>query len=146
MKLKFRGYVTESKSKPLTLKPVIKKRYLGFAEYFFIVTLLIVLFSSALYYLTGMGNPPKVQLQLKAQRGEIILKVIKGHIPSKEWEYLVFNERSNPPVSWTPAPEDIETGKEIKLKSNLPRATYRVQIRHKPTGKFVMDGKVTVGS
>jgi len=46
---------------------------------------------------------------------------------------------------WTSAPADMELGENVVLESDLPPATYRVQMRHKPTLKFIFETKVRVG-
>jgi hypothetical protein len=105
---------------------------------------IFVISSVIIYYTTGMGAIPPVEVDVKVYDNSIILNVRNGRVPAKDWEYLVFDERVNPPIIWTPAPEDIEPGKNILLASELPPATYRVQIRHKPTYKFIFETKVTV--
>ncbi|MEA1904630.1 MAG: hypothetical protein U9M97_01965 [Candidatus Hadarchaeota archaeon] len=73
------------------------------------------------------------------------MNVLDGIIPAEDWEYLVFDERVNPPITWNPAPADMEPGENILLGSDLHPATYRVQMRYKPTLKFIFETKVTVG-
>lgn len=126
------------------IKPVRKKRRFGLAEWFLIVAIGVVVSSAAIYYITGMGRPPSVDITPVVQDNAILLVVNDGRIPASDWEYLVFDDRTNPPVAWVPAPADMEPGAEIVLKSNLTSSTYRVQIRHIPTTKFILDDKVTI--
>ncbi len=101
--------------------------------------------SALIYYVTGIGNPPSVTMTPFPQGDVIVLRVSEGSISAADWEYLVFDDRINPPVDWTSAPSDIERGREIVLGEGLAPATYRVQIRHIPTARFLMDTKVIVG-
>lgn len=103
-----------------------------------------VIASVIVYYATGMGEVPPVELSVVAHDNTITLTILDGMIPAEDWEYLVFDERVNPPIVWDPAPADMEPGEDIVLKSDARPATYRVQIRHKPTLKFIFETKVTV--
>ncbi len=123
---------------------ILEDEGIGLAEKVLLGMITVLLLSVAFYYISGMGNPPEVQLQVEARDGSIYLKVISGEIPKSDWEYLIFDERVNPPVIWTPAPEDIKPGAEIQLKTGLQPATYRVQIRYKPTASFLVDSKIDV--
>ena len=101
--------------------------------------------SVIVYYTTGMGEVPPVELIATVHDNSILLNIVDGRIPAEDWEYLVFDERVNPPMTWDPAPANMEPGESILLGSNLRPATYRVRIRHKPTIKFIFETKVTVG-
>lgn len=126
------------------VKPVRKKRRFGIAEWFLILAIGVVVSSVAIYHITGVGRPPSVDITPVVRDNFILLVVTDGRIPASDWEYLVFDERLNPPVVWVPAPADMEPGAEIVLKSNLIPSTYRVQIRHIPTAKFILNDKVTI--
>lgn len=103
-----------------------------------------VLIVGIIYFATGMGNPPLVEMDVTARDNAIILMVHNGRVPAGDWEYLVFDERVNPPMIWTPSPADMEPGETIVLASGLSPATYRVQIRHTPTTKFIFETKITI--
>ena len=118
---------------------------MGFAGISLTMMSAFVIGSVIVYYATGMGEVPPVEMSVTAHDNSILLNVHSGRIPAGDWEYLVFDERVNPPIIWTSAPADIEPGKNIVLESDLRSATYRVQIRHKPTLKFIFETKVTIG-
>lgn len=103
-----------------------------------------VIASTIVYYATGRGKTPPVEASVTVYDNSILLNVLDGRIPAKDWEYLVFDERVNPPTIWTPAPADMEPGGNIVLASGLGPATYRVQIRHTPTTKFIFETKITI--
>ncbi|MEM2896113.1 MAG: hypothetical protein QXG01_00825 [Candidatus Bathyarchaeia archaeon] len=119
-------------------------RWMGIAGISLAIMILFVLGSVVVYYTMGMGEVPRIEVDVEVYDNSIILNVRSGRMQAKDWEYLVFDERVNPPIAWSPAPADMEPGKSILLGSNLPPATYRVQIRHKPTYKFIFETKVTV--
>ena len=121
-----------------------RRRRIGLAEGFLIAVVTFVVGSALVYYVTGIGNPPSVGMTPLARGDAIVLEVAEGSVPANDWQYLVFDDRINPPVDWTSAPADINPGAEIVLAEGLAPATYRVQIRHIPTAKFLMDTKVTV--
>jgi hypothetical protein len=116
----------------------------GVAEYILSAMLAFVVITSIAYYATGVGGPPPLEVSLYSRDGSVFLKVISGEIPKGDWEYLLFDERVNPPIIWTPGPADIKEGEEILLGSGLKPATYRVQIKHAPTLRMILDEKVTV--
>jgi hypothetical protein len=121
------------------------RRWMGFAGISLIIMSVFVIGSAIGYYATGMGEVPPVEVSATAHDNSILLNVHDGRIPAEDWEYLVFDERVNPPIMWGPAPANMEPGENILLASDLRPATYRVQIRHKPTRKFIFETKVTVG-
>lgn len=121
-----------------------RHRRIGLAEGFLIVAITFVVGSALIYYATGIGNPPSTKMMPLTRGDVIVLKVTEGSIPGRDWQYLVFDDRINPPVDWTSAPADIKPEAEIVLAEDLPPATYRVQIRHIPTARFLMDTKVTI--
>lgn len=121
-----------------------RRRRIGLAEGFLIAMVTFVVGSALVYYVTGIGNPPSVRMMPLARRDTIVLEVAEGSVPAGDWQYLVFDDRINPPVDWTSAPADINPGTEVLLAEGLAPATYRVQIRHIPTARFLMDTKVTV--
>lgn len=120
-------------------------RWMGIAGVSLAMMSTFVIASVIVYHATGMGEVPPVELSVVAHDNVIMLTVLDGKIPAGDWEYLVFDERVNPPIMWDPAPADMEPGGDIVLKSDARPATYRVQIRHKPTLKFIFETKVTVG-
>ena len=119
-------------------------RWMGIAGVSLAIMSTFVVASILVYYATGMGEVPPVDLSLGVQGNAIVLTVLDGEISAEDWEYLVFDERVNPPVTWDPGPADMEPGKDIVLRSGAHPATYRVQIRHVPTQKFIFNDKVTV--
>lgn len=121
------------------------RRWMGIAGISLSIMSTFVIASVIVYYATGMGEVPPVELSVAAHDNTITLTILDGMIPAEDWEYLVFDERVNPPIMWDPAPTDMEPGEDIVLKSDARPATYRVQIRHKPTLKFIFETKVTVG-
>jgi len=120
-------------------------RWMGIAGISLTIMSVFVLASVVFYYATGMGEVPPVEVSVTAYDNSILLNVLNGRIPAEDWEYLVFDERVNPPTTWISAPADMEPGENIVLESDLRPATYRVQIRHKPTLKFIFETKVRVG-
>lgn len=118
---------------------------IGLAGGFLMAAVAFVVGSALVYYVTGIGNPPPVTMTPFPQGDVVVLKVSEGSISAADWEYLVFDDRINPPVDWTLAPSNIEPGREIVLAEGLAPATYRVQIRHIPTARFLTDTKVTIG-
>lgn len=132
------------KNKGHVTKALRKRRRIGLAEGFLIAAAAFVVGSALVYYATGIGNPPSVRMSPLARGDVIVLDVAEGSISASDWEYLVFDDLVNPPVDWNPAPAGIKPGLDIVLAEGLAPATYRVQIRHIPTARFLMDTKVTV--
>lgn len=120
------------------------RQWMGIAGFSIVIMIAFVLAIGIIYFATGMGSPPHAEIEATAHDNAIILIVRDGQIPAKDWEYLVFDESVNPPTIWTPAPVDIKPGENIVLASGLSPATYRVQIRHKPTTKFIFEAKITI--
>ncbi|TEU14895.1 MAG: hypothetical protein E3I12_01120 [Hadesarchaea archaeon] len=133
-------------SKVKEIKKILQyiRRQMGIAGISLSIMSTFVIGSVIVYYATGMGEVPPVELSVAAHDNAITLTVLDGEIPAEDWEYLVFDERVNPPIMWDPAPADMEPGEVIVLKSDARPATYRVQIRHKPTLKFIFETKITV--
>lgn len=129
------------------IRETIRRLYhwLGVAGVSLAMMGIFVIGSAIFYYASGIGEPPSVKLGLSVYENSIILTVHNGMVSAEDWEYLVFDERVNPPITWNPAPTAMRPGQNILLSSNLSPATYRVQIRHKPTLKFIFENKVTVG-
>ncbi len=121
------------------------RQWLGVAGILLVIMSIFVIGSAVVYYVSGMGEAPPIEVSVTAHDNSILLNVIDGVIPAEDWEYLVFDERVNPPTTWNPASADMEPGENILLSSDLHPATYRVQIRYKPTLKFIFETKVTVG-
>jgi hypothetical protein len=121
------------------------RREMGVAGSVLIVMIAFVTIPVIVYHAAGIGEVPPVNLEVVARDNAIVLVVLNGRIPAEDWEYLVFDERVNPPTTWVSAPTDMEPGENILLGSDLLPATYRVQVRHKPTLKFIFETKVTVG-
>lgn len=126
------------------MRPAKEKTAKNIAEYVLSAMVAFVVITWIAYYVTGAGAPPSLEVSLVSRDRSVFLQVVKGDIPKGDWEYLLFDERVNPPIIWTPGPADIEEGVEILLGSGLRPATYRVQIRHAPTLRMILDGKVTV--
>lgn len=118
--------------------------FLGLSEVLWLSVIMIVVASAIAYHFLGMGAPPSVELRLVARGDTVVLRVIEGEIPAGDWEYILFDEGVNPPFVWTPGPRDMTSGADIVLRSNLPPATYRVQIRHIATEELLLDDRVTV--
>jgi hypothetical protein len=118
---------------------------MGIAGYSLTIICAFVLIVTIIYFATGIGKTPHVEMDVTVHENTIILTIHKGNILAKNWEYLVFDERFNPPVVWSPGITDIESGKNATLKTNLNPVTYHVQIKHIASAEFILDTKVVVG-
>lgn len=108
-------------------------------------TLIIILGISILYFqLSGVGNPPKVKIITSVKDSNIIIKVVEGNVPRYDWQYIVYNVDTNPPIIWIQSKSPLSNGREIILASGLPSGTYKIIIMHKPTQKIIYEEKVTI--
>ncbi len=117
---------------------------LGFSEIFYLIMILILIVSTLTFLVTGMGQPPAVEIEVYCVNNEVRIKVVSGNIPANDWQYIIFDEKQNPPIVWNKAPDDLRPGADIVIAKNLPPATYRILIMHKPTHRIIYEGKVTV--
>jgi len=122
----------------------IRNFKLGFAEVFLAFLIAFVFLSTLFYFLTGMGNPPQVKLATSVKGRSIVLNVLEGELEPGEWEYLVFNVMTNPPVKWNLGTARLRPGENVLIAVNLSPGTYKVQIRHKLTGRIMLDERVTI--
>lgn len=116
---------------------------LGFSELLY-TSMILILLITTIFLITGMGLPPSVDLEIYCENNEIKIKVINGDIPASDWQYIIFDEKQNPPITWNKAPGDLKTGSTLVIARGLPPGTYRVLIMHKPTQKIIFEGKVSI--
>ncbi|HID90552.1 TPA: hypothetical protein EYP44_01165 [Candidatus Bathyarchaeota archaeon] len=121
-----------------------RRRRFGIAEYSLALLFALVGIPVLIYYVTGMGIPPTVRMTAEAKGDSVVLVVEEGKVAANDWEYILFDERLNPPVEWIQGPGDIEAGAEIILGSGLKPSKYRLKIRHVPTARLILDTKVDV--
>lgn len=120
------------------------RRTIGVAGSVLIILVLTVAAAAAYYNISGMGKPPEVKFELVARGGSVFLKVLDGAVPQSDWEYQIYDRRSNPPVSWRQGIADLTPGSEIQLAFGLAPSVYRVRIRHVPTAMFLLDSDITI--
>jgi hypothetical protein len=117
---------------------------LGLAEVLYVSIILFLVLSITVFFITGMGNPPPVEIQVMEQDNNIVIKVLDGYIPKEDWQYIVFDVTTNPPSFWMQGPSDLEAGETIVLSYNLPSGEYKIQIMHKPTMKIIFEAKIFI--
>jgi|Deesub1362B_J571_1020462.scaffolds.fasta_scaffold00005_313 hypothetical protein len=117
---------------------------LGLAELLYLSIIAILTLSMAIYFITGMGSPPPVEIEAYAEDSNIVIRVLDGDIPKQDWEYIVFDVTTNPPTFWLQGPADLRKGEVMVLSYNLPPGEYKIQIMHKPTMKIIYEEKVLI--
>ena len=118
---------------------------IGFSEALYLILILTIGLSIIYFQVSGIGNPPKVKLISTVKDDDVIIKVIEGSVSKSDWQYIVYNVDTNPPIIWTQPNFPLETGREIVLASNLPPGTYKIIIMHKPSQRIIYEGKVKIG-
>ena len=118
---------------------------IGFAEVIYLFLIIVMSLSIIYFQVSGVGKPPKVKLISTVKDNSIIIKVIEGSVSKSDWQYIVYNVDTNPPVIWIQSNSPLETGREIVLASNLPPGTYKIIIMHKPSQRIIYEAKVKVG-
>ena len=118
---------------------------IGFSEALYMFLILVIGLSMIYFQVSGIGNPPKVRLISTVKDNNIIIKVIEGSVPRSDWQYIVYNVDTNPPIIWIQSNSPLETGREIVLASNLPPGTYKIIIMHKPSQRIIYEAKVKIG-
>ena len=118
---------------------------IGFSETLYLFLILIISLSIIYFQVSGIGNPPTVKLISTVNDNSVVIKVIEGSVSRSDWQYIVYNVDTNPPIIWTQPNSPLETGREIILASNLPPGTYKIIIMHKPSQRIIYEAKVKVG-
>ena len=117
---------------------------LGLAETLYLSIILILTLSVTVFFITGMGNPPSVEIKVIEEDHNIVIQVLEGDVPKEDWQYIVFDVTTNPPTFWMQGPADLKKGETIVLSYNLPPGEYKIQIMHKPTMKIIFEEKVLI--
>ena len=126
------------------MSPMVLGR-LGVSEILYLSIILVLGFSIFYFQVSGVGNPPEVKILSSVRDSNIVIKVVDGAISRCDWQYIIYNVDTNPPITWTQPNSPLATGMEIILATNLPPGTYKIIIMHKPTKKIIYEAKVEVG-
>ena len=128
----------------MSLKPFKLFGRLGLSELLYAVSILLVVVGLLYLQFSGVATPPTVEINAYVEGRNIIIKVVEGDIPRRDWQYIVYNTQGNPPLIWTSPPQALESGSEIVLASNLPPGVYKIVIMHKPTQRIIFEEKITI--
>lgn len=120
------------------------RRKLGFAGSVILILVAFVGISLLAYHLTGLGEPPQVGIRVEIKENDIVVVAENGSIAAGDWEYKVYSVVTNPPSMTTPTYESLEPGKEVVLRSDVSRGTYKVQIFHKPSSQFIHETELEI--
>ncbi len=119
---------------------------LGLSELLYTFSIIAVVIGLLYLQFSGVATPPSVELEAYLDGNNVVIKVIEGDIPRRDWQYIIYNINGNPPLIWTSPSQALRSGSEITLASDLPPGVYKIVIMHKPTQRIIFQEKITVPS
>jgi len=122
----------------------MKVRGQGATEYLLILAAVLVVVAVAVYYVTRAGAVAP-NLTIMAYKSDNDLKV-KGTggtdtVPAGKWDYQVYLATATAPAP-TVGTFDLTPTTDTTLTTITASGTYKVRIRHIPSGKYLFDGEV----
>jgi hypothetical protein len=125
----------------------IKNRGQGATEYLLILAAVLVVVAVAVYYVTRAGAAaPNLTLMPYARGENIYVRATTTStdtVKAGDWEYVVYLQGEPAPAATT-GTFDLTPNTDTLLTSVTQSGTYVVRIRHKPSGKFLVDTTVSV--
>jgi hypothetical protein len=119
----------------------------GATEYLLILAAVLVVVAVAVYYVTRAGAAaPNLTLMPYVKGENILIKATTTStdtVKAGDWEYVVYLQGETAP-SPTTGTFDLTPNTDTRLTSVSTSGTYVVRIRHKPSGKFLVDTTVSV--
>ena len=116
----------------------------GISELIYIFTITMVVIGIIYLNFSGVASPPTVRLEAYAEGNDIVIHVVSGEVPRGDWQYIVYNVETNPPLIWTKPSQPLSTGNTVVIASNLPPGIYKIIIMHKPTKRIIFEGKIKI--
>jgi hypothetical protein len=118
----------------------------GATEYLLILAAVLVVVAVAVYYVTRAGAAaPNLTVMAYKSDNTIKVKATGGTdtVPAGKWDYQVYLETETAP-SPTVGTFDLTPTVDQALYTVTQSGTYKVRIRHIPSGKYLFDSTVYI--